>query len=187
MVSNELENSSLISSLGALIVFAMLLPGVLGYGLTFFLFSKAETVSGTVIGAGSIILTIGFISNFYGHFIGIVYRRILFKNNFPFEIYKTSYNLPEEIATRVRRDVDYWFSYYCWYWNSAIAIFLVLAGKVYLAFVESNKYGFTDFELYLSILITFTALFLIVIAHKILKDIQTLMDYTSNLHCRRQE
>ena len=186
MTNNEI-NSSVLSSLGILLIFAMLLPGILGYGLTVALFGESEKFSEPLVYAGSIIFTIGFISNFFGHFLGIVYRRILLNINYPFDIFKFSYRLPEEIATRIRRDVDYWFSYYCWYWNSAMAIFLVLSGKVYFAIVESDKYGFTQFELIISVLIILTALLLLVTANKLLKDMQSLMDNVLDLDIEKKE
>ena len=179
MGSGEVFDS--ISSLGKLIIFALILPGLLGYGLTIFLFNKLGAFSDSATYAVSMIFFIGFISNFFGHFFGIIERKISIKKNFPFEIYKLSYDLDASIANRMRNDVDYWFSYYCWYWNSAVAIFLILGGKLYYAVIKPEVYSFSQFELYIFSFSILTAILLIAIAHKLLKDIIDLMEYVSPL------
>lgn len=174
MVKEEVLESS-IFSLGALVIFAAFLPGVLGYGLILLLLGDSSLVPTNMVSALAIIFMIGFISNFFGHAFGILQRKLLFKENYPAKIFQLSYNLDKELAVRVRKDIDYWFSYYCWYWNSAIAILIALFIKIFFSLYNSQEYAYTNAELYLSIFLVITAILLILISNKILRDVQTIL------------
>lgn len=113
-------------SLGAVVVFSIVLPGVVLLGLFMLLDPGLKTQSATSLTA--IVFTAGFCSNAIGHFAGIVFRSI-FKNfqGIPFNsIYLRSYAISRDKAEMLRKDAEFWFSIHCMYWNTAFGLPIVL-------------------------------------------------------------
>jgi RimJ/RimL family protein N-acetyltransferase len=112
-------------SLGTVVVFSIILPGLLLLGATFLL--EPEIKKESIIYLSLYALLLGFAANVIGHFTGVIFRRLWSTYyGVPFvDIYLRSYTLPVEIANFLRKDMEFWFSIYCLYWNTAFGIPLI--------------------------------------------------------------
>lgn len=113
-------------SLGAVVVFSIVLPGIVLLGLFMLLDRNLMAQSATSLSA--IAITTGFGSNVIGHFAGIVFRSIFRRfQGIPFRsIYLRSYDISKEKAEMLRKGAEFWFSIHCMYWNTAFGLPIIL-------------------------------------------------------------
>lgn len=111
-------------SLGTVVVFSIVLPGVVLMGLAAYLDPTLITKDASAFYLSSVALFIGFMANGIGHVAGLLFRKIVSKySGVPFrQIYLKSYGLSEKDAALMRTDSEYWFSIYCLYWNTACGV-----------------------------------------------------------------
>jgi RimJ/RimL family protein N-acetyltransferase len=114
-------------SLGTVVVFSIVLPGVVLLGLAAYFDPALITKDISAFYLSSVALVVGFTANGVGHAAGILFRKIVRKySGVPFtQIYLKSYSLSEKDAALMRKDSEYWFSIYCLYWNTACGVPLV--------------------------------------------------------------
>jgi hypothetical protein len=164
---SEITKSSPFWDFGGLLFFAMILPGFLGYCIIYFLASSENPDIKTL--PFGIICTFmsGFIGNFFGHSLGYIHvKKVAGSEDYPFILNQISLGLKEPSASRLRKDLDYWYAQYCWYWNSAITSMLVVSSVIILHFFE-HKLCFQDTFIFISVYsIAIPMLFL---ASKVLK------------------
>lgn len=115
--------------LGTVVIYSIIIPGILIAGFASFLIEdfKLEKVMDLTI----ISLIFGFITNVFGHFTGLIYRSLNKKyQGIPFTIYLKSYKLDKEISSLLRKDSEFWFSIYTFYWNTAMGLILLFIYKI---------------------------------------------------------
>src|SRR6266849_5059925 len=124
-------------SLGTVVIFSIIVPGVLLTATTLVVRHNALNISSYELFASVVIY--GFLANIFGHFLGLLHRRLQKKyKEIPFQvIYTQSYDLPKEKAVLLRKDGEYWFGIYTLYWNVAWGLpFIVLFYFKYLSLLH---------------------------------------------------
>jgi hypothetical protein len=123
---SEITKSSPFWDFGGLLFFAMILPGFLGYCIIYLFFLSEKSEITTLPVATICVFMSGFVGNFLGHSIGYIHvSKVVGSEDYPFILNKISLKLEEPSASRLRKDLDYWYAQYCWYWNSAITAMIV--------------------------------------------------------------
>jgi hypothetical protein len=169
---SEITKSSPFWDFGGLLFFAMILPGFLGYCIVYFLFSSENPDIKTL--PFSIICTFmsGFIGNFFGHLLGYIHvKKVAGSEDYPFILNQISLKLQEPSASRLRKDLDYWYAQYCWYWNSAITAIVIVTSTVIFRVLNhsfSTQNGFIFLSVYLM------AIPMLFLASKVLKKTVTM-------------
>ena len=115
--------------LGTLVVYSIIVPGLIVTSLYYCTIDISN--QSFKIDALYLSLLWGIISNTFGHFTGVLFRKWNKKyNGIPFEnIYLKSYRLDKKNSSLVRKDGEFWFSIYTLYWNTASGILLLLVFK----------------------------------------------------------
>jgi hypothetical protein len=132
---SEITKSSPFWDFGGLLFFAMILPGFLGYCIIYLFFLSENSDITTIPVIAICVFMTGFVGNFFGHFIGYIHvQKVAGSEDYPFILNKISLKLDEPSASRLRKDLDYWYAQYCWYWNSAITAMIVTFFSIILRF-----------------------------------------------------
>lgn len=176
MDSNTVKSTAF-SGAGGLLVFAMILPGIVAYGVVLILFPSSAFPSESFQELTISVLLLGLFSNISGHLLGPLIRgREPGNDHLLFDIYAASYKLPQDVAERLRKDAGFWFSYYTWYWNTAVGVSAVLAARIGLMAYDPTRFEFKDFEGATFIVAVLVVLALVYKARSIIKNIRGLVD-----------
>jgi GNAT superfamily N-acetyltransferase len=112
-------------SLGTLLIFSVLLPGILMTGAVQML--KVIPMPAEAFANGFAVFGLGFAANAVGHVTGHWIRRASKRyREIPFGlIYQLPAGVAVDRAKLLRDATEYWFSAYCLYWNSFVGLLLV--------------------------------------------------------------
>ena len=154
-----------ISSIGVVYSFAMIFPGIMAFILTGYLFSEGKLFTLSVVEMILAMIALGFLANTFGHSLGLAYRAVYKKSrDIPFGVFLRSYTVSTEKSGIYRRDIDYWFSIFCFYFNSATIILLLIVGKV-ITSIGLGMFVFIEAELAIAITSFIVAILLYMLAH----------------------
>ena len=128
----ELILNSFFSSLGRMLIYATLLPGIVGFILALVIFPELRISTFGSYHAIILSLGFGFLANTIGHFSDDLIRRLRHDD--------TAYELLAPILPRtnpeniqmIRQDVEYLESLRAWYWNSATIILIIIFIRVFV-------------------------------------------------------
>lgn len=174
-------------SLGTVVVFSIILPGVILVGILTFL--DPDLKSASIAYLTGAVVTIGFCSNVLGHFFGIVARSPFAEfRAIPFQkIYLASYEMEKTKAEMLRKDGEFWFSIYCLYWNVAwgLPIVWLLSDCMHSVTVWVGGIALFVTLLYLSVKVLGGILDLSSVANREQASIQSDLHVSENESARR--
>lgn len=134
-------NGSILKSLGIMIVFGMLIPGIVflvaDFGLQLQIFELWNIFEPKIM--IPLIIFFGFIADAIGHFIDIVWLCCKLGNAKCLEFYKRLWRVGKKQQKHENlENLEYWYGYRCLYMNSSVALFLSFIIKIIKVCCSNN-------------------------------------------------